>query len=288
MESFHQRTDLENLDNAQIAAFLDDIAVRLRVSSSTQRQALNALVFYYREVRQRDDLQLGDYQRARKSRHIPTVLSPEEVQRLLPEIRPPYQLMAKLQYGAGLRVAELISLRIKDIDLSRGQIHIHAGKGNKDRVTLLPKSLQEPIARQIESSRELFDYDRRQETPGVYLPPALSRKYPKAGETFPWHWLWPANDLSTDPRSQVVRRHHMHPGSYQRGFHQGVKKAGMTKRVTTHVLRHSFATHLLENGTNIAEVQSLLGHKNIETTQIYLHVRTQRSEMLTSPLDHFG
>lgn len=199
----------------------------------------------------------------------------------------PYRLMAQLQYGAGLRVSELMSLRVKDLDFEHCLLTIRGGKGDKDRIAQLPTILHVALRKQIECSRQFYEEDRKNKVDGVWLPEALSRKYPKAGQSWPWQWLWPMNHLSTAPRSPTIkRRHHTLERVYQRALHKGVSQAGITKRVTSHVLRHSYATHLLEQGENVRAVQELLGHTNLETTRLYLHLSEKSdARKIRSPIE---
>jgi integrase len=197
-----------------------------------------------------------------------------------------YALAARIQYGAGLRLSEVVNLRIKDIDLERGMVTVRMGKGGKDRMTVLPRSLLKVVAEQIEYARKLWEMDRTQGQPGVYIPGALARKFRRAAESFEWFWLLPAKQLSVDPDSGVRRRHHLHEKVYTEAIRRGAQAAGIEKRVTSHALRHSFATHLLENGTDLRTIQELLGHEDITTTEIYLHVATGVNGLgVTSPLD---
>ncbi len=198
----------------------------------------------------------------------------------------PYRLIAQLQYGAGLRVSELMSLRVKDLDFDHQLLTIRGGKGDKDRIAQLPPILHVALRKQVECAKQFHEDDRKNGVAGVWLPEALARKYPKAGQSWPWQWLWPMNHLSKDPREpNITRRFHVLDRVYQRALHSGVSRAGITKRVTSHVLRHSYATHLLEQGENIRAVQELLGHKNLETTRLYLHLSTKSdARAIKSPL----
>jgi len=265
--------------------WLTDLVDKTNVSYSTQKQALNALVFFFREVLGCEQVELGVRMRKRE-RHIPVVLSRKEVFTLIEKIEPKYRLKAQLQYGAGLRISELVSLRIKDIDLERRQLTIRAGKGGKDRVTILPNVLVASLEAQKKRCRKLFELDRAAGAPGVALPNALARKMPKAGESWQWFWLFPAQKESRDPESGMIRRHHIHASVYGNAIKRAVDVAGLEKRVTSHVLRHSFATHLMESGKDIRTIQSLLGHADVKTTEIYTHVAEgSNATGVKSPLD---
>ena len=220
------------------------------------------------------------------------MLSKGETQRVFEKLESAdgrYELAAQLQYGAGLRLTELVRLRIKDVDLERGTVTVRCGKGDKDRVTVLPKSLREELAQQSERARELWRGDREAGLAGVWLPGALARKFSRAAESFEWFWLFPARQISTDPESGLRRRHHLHGKVYNEAIKRAAKVAGIEKQVTSHALRHSFATHLLENGTDLRTIQDLLGHEDITTTEIYLHVAIGENGLgVVSPLDCVG
>jgi len=262
---------------------------------STQKQALNAIAFFFKHVCGIEDPRFGIKLKKTKAR-IPVVLSNSETQLLLKKLsRQPrqnhetksrYGLAAKLQYGAGLRVSELGRLRIKDIDLDRKLITIRAAKGDKDRTTVLPASLCKELAEQIEDARAIWRKDRESGNSGVYLPKALERKFKRAGESFEWFWLFPTRQLSVDPESGIRRRHHLHSKVYNEAIKRAAKAVGIEKRVTSHALRHSFATHLLEGGQDLRTIQELLGHEEITTTEIYLHVAVGANGLgVKSPLD---
>ncbi len=271
----------------EVAAFLSDLAVTLRASPSTQKQALNALVFLLQEALHRE---LGeiDFRRARPRERVPTVLSPEECIRLFAAMSGTHLLMTRLAYGAGLRLMELIRLRVHHLDLDRGRLQVMAGKGDKDRVTVLPEKLVPLLRQRLVELRGLWEQDRADKLPGVWLPEGLARKYPKAGESWEWQWLFPSRETSVDPTTKVRRRHHLTDSSFQRAVLAAARRAELTKRVTPHVLRHSFATHLLEGGADIRTVQELLGHASVETTQIYTHVMKKPGLGVRSPLDAAG
>lgn len=285
--------------------FLTSVVVDEDCAYSTQKQALNALAFFFKHVLDVAEPVFGVKLKKTETR-IPVVLSQEETQRVFNEldrvkgcasrdgepVKGPkktdgrYGLAARLQYGAGLRVSELVRLRIKDVDLERGTVTVRGGKGDKDRCTVLPKSLKDDLAAQIEMARKLWERDRMEGLPGVYLPGALARKFRRAAETFEWFWLFPAKQISTDPESGIRRRHHLHGTVYNEAIKRAAEAAVIRKRVTSHALRHSFATHLLENGTDLRMIQELLGHEDITTTEIYLHVSMGANGLgVSSPLD---
>ncbi|MBK1829528.1 integron integrase [Verrucomicrobiaceae bacterium R5-34] len=251
--------------------WLGQLVSQSRVSYATQKQALNALVFLYRDVCGMEEVDLGVKLRKTPKR-IPVVLDMNELMKLIEKLEPIYRLPAQLQYGAGLRVSELVNLRIKDVDTERRQLTVRAGKGDKDRVTVVPAQLVESIELNKKRARLLYEEDRRNKSPGVFLPGALMRKMPKAGERWAWFWLFPARDLSKDPDSGIIRRHCLHPAVYSRALQRAALAAGIEKRVTSHVLRHCFATHLLESGCDLRTIQELLGHGDVRTTEIYTHV----------------
>jgi integron integrase len=279
------RGGMEAAAGEHVREFLSQLAVRGRVSVSTQKQALNALVFLFRHALGRDAGDFGDFQRAQRPRRLPAVLTPEECQRLFASLEGTTRLMAELMYGSGLRLTELLRLRVKDVDLERRQVLVRSGKVDKDRLTVLPDRLVEPLRAHRERVRGLFDQDRAEGIAGVWMPEALERKYPTAGSDWPWFWLFPSRQLMNDPRAGRQRRHHLLDATFQHAIRLGALKAKLNKRVTPHTLRHSFATHLLENGTDIRTVQDLLGHVDVATTQIYTHVLTRPSLGVRSPFD---
>ncbi len=268
----------------EVQRFLTKLAVEQRTSASAQKQALNALVFLMQEALH-IDLGEMEFRRARPRRKVPVVLSRAEVGRLLEAMSPGYRLMVELMYGSGLRLMELLRLRVHHLDLERGQITVYAGKGAKDRVTVLPEILKPRLEVHLGRLREIFAADRKADAPGVWLPEGLARKYPAAGKQWQWQWLFPSREFLRDPLTGVERRHHILDGSFQNMVRAAAARAGFDKRVTPHVLRHSFATHLLEAGTDIRTVQELLGHSKLETTQIYTHVMQKPGLGVRSPLD---
>ncbi|MBX3735043.1 MAG: integron integrase [Candidatus Didemnitutus sp.] len=271
-------------EGRDVAEFLSALAVNGRASPSAQKQALNALVFFMQEALSRD---LGDmeFTRAFPKRRLPTVLTTGECQAIFAQLEGTPRLMLELAYGAGLRLMELLRLRVHHLDLARGQLRVLAGKGDKDRVTVLPEALQGRLRDHLARLRPQWEADRAAGYAGVWLPEGLARKYARAGERWEWQWLFPARDLSRDPVSGVVRRHHVSDTTFQRIVKRAAERAGTNKRVTPHVFRHSFATHLLEGGTDIRTVQELMGHASVETTQIYTHVMKKPGLGVRSPLD---
>jgi integron integrase len=269
---------------SDVDAFLSHLAVELRVSPATQRQALNALVFLFKHALG-TDLGLLKFSQARPKRRIPSVLSKQECAALFAMLDGTQRLMAELAYGSGLRLMELLRLRVKDVDPQRQRLTVRSGKGDKDRVTMLPQSLVPELANHFRRLRKLWEQDRARGLPPVWLPESLARKFQNAGEQWEWQWLFPSRELSRDPSSGVLRRHHTSDAAFQCCIKRASRAAGIHKRVSPHVLRHSFATHLLEAGADIRSVQDLLGHESVETTQIYLHVLSRPGLGLRSPLD---
>ncbi len=268
----------------ELSAYLSWLATSKRSSPSTQKQALNALVFFLQEALRITVGEL-DFHRSMPKKRVPMVLSPSECKRLFAQMQGTPRLMAELMYGSGLRLMELLRLRVHHLDLERAQLKIFGGKGDKDRMTLLPESLHPALREHLGRLRSLHDKDREAGLPGVWLPEGLARKYQRAGEKWEWQWVFPSRELSKDPSSGIVRRHHVLDGTFQNMIRAAASAAGIPKRVTPHVLRHSFATHLLESGTDIRTVQDLLGHSSVETTQIYLHVMKKPGLGVRSPLD---
>jgi integron integrase len=252
---------------------------------ATQRQALNAVVFLVREALGRSLADFGGFTRAEPVKRIPVVLSQSECLQLLNALDGTSRLMAELMYGSGVRLLELLRLRVKDVDLERHSLIIRAGKGGKDRVTVLPDVLVERLLAHRERLRSIHAQDQEAGWPGVWLPEGLDRKYPNAGKAWEWQWFFPSRQQMRDPRTGLLRRHHVLDASFQKTIKQAAARAGLNKRVTPHVLRHSFATHLLEGGTDIRTVQDLLGHKDVTTTQIYTHVMQKPGLGIKSPLD---
>ena len=273
------------LGKGEVEAFLTNLAVRGQVAASTQNQALAALLFLYREVLGSELPWMDEVIRAKRPQRLPVVLSRVEVEAVLDALSGRDWLMASLLYGGGLRLMECVRLRVKDVDLVRGELCIRNGKGAKDRMTMLPKSLVAPMATQLDEARRVHARDVAAGHAGVFLPNALARKYPNAGREAGWQWVFPAPQRSRDPRSGTIRRHHVDEGVLQRAVKLAVKRARIDKPATCHTLRHSFATHLLEAGYDIRTVQELLGHSDVSTTQIYTHVLNRGAHGVVSPLD---
>ena len=299
-------TEHEVMQVQTATRFLTSVVEDEDCAYSTQKQALNALAHFFKYVLGVEEPVFGVKLRDTGTR-IPVVLSKPETHRLFDHLkeqeeqaRPAkekdqemshgrYELAARLQYGGGLRLSELVRLRIQDVDLGRGTLTVRQGKGDKDRVTVLPKSLRKEIARQIEQARDVWQCDRQAGLAGVYMPGALARKFRKAAETFEWFWLFPARQTSVDPQARIRRRHHLLGQVYNEAIKRAAGAAGIEKRVTSHALRHSFATHLLEGGTDLRTIQDLLGHEDISTTEIYLHVAIGENGLgVVSPLDDAG
>ncbi len=282
---FGGKTHPRLLGEKDIEAFLSHLATDGKVSASTQRQALNALVFLYKYVL---DIPLEDKITPARSRRVaspPTVMTQAEVQRVLSVMEGKPALMAKLIYGSGLRLMECIRLRVQDIDFGQNLIFVRGGKGGKDRTTILPKNIHEEILKQITAVKSLHHQELEEGFGEVYIPEALSRKYPHASKAIGWQWLFPAKLRSLDPRSGKEMRHHVLESVLQKAVKRAVQQAGIDKRVGCHTLRHSFATHMLENGVNIRVLQELLGHADVKTTEIYTHVMARDIRGLKSPLD---
>lgn len=285
---FHGRRHPRELGAREVTAFLSALALEGNVAAATQQQALSALLFLYRHVLAIDLPWLDDLVRPKKPARLPTVLNADEVARILSAMPPAHALQARLLYGTGMRLMECLRLRVKDVDFPRREILVREGKGAKDRVTMLPDALAEPLAAQLARARGRFEQDRAAARPGVYLPDALERKYPKAGESWAWFWVFPAEGLSVDPRSGVERRHHAHEKGLQRALKRAVAEAGVARPVSVHTLRHSFATHLLQAGYDIRTVQELLGHADVSTTMIYTHVLNRGGRGVQSPIDRLA
>lgn len=285
---FHGMRHPRELGHAEMVRFLDHLAAQERVSSSTQNQALNAVVFLYRRVLELDLEGDGVFQRARRPRSLPVVLTRGEVSALLAQLRDPYALMAELLYGSGLRLSECVALRVKDVDLKRFQVTVRRGKGAQDRVTVLPRATATRLSVQIDAVTRCHARDLAEREGYVDLPEALHRKMPQAARELGWQYLFPSSTRCTDPASGRTVRHHLHETALQRAVKEAAGRALLRKRVTCHTLRHSFATHLLEAGTDLRTIQALLGHKDVRTTMIYTHVVNRGPLGVISPLDRSG
>jgi len=269
----------------EVEAFLTHLAVQGRVAASTQNQAKSALLFLYREVLGDELPWLDNVEQAKTPKRLPVVLTREEVQRVLSQLEGQHRLVAGLLYGAGLRILECLRLRVKDVDFARKEILVRDGKGFKDRVTMLPQSLILVLQQHLERVEALHEQDLQAGYGAVFLPNALDRKYPNAAREWGWQYVFPSANLSTDPRSGEVRRHHVQDQAVQRAVKQAVRNAGLVKPATPHTFRHSFATHLLEGGYDIRTVQELLGHSDVSTTMIYTRVLNKGGRGVASPLD---
>jgi integron integrase len=268
-----------------VKAYLTFLAVQRKVSATTQNQALCALVLFFKLAYEVDLGDLAGTVRARTKRRLPVVLSIDEVRRLMEAMEPKYQLMARLCYGSGLRRIELLRLRVKDLDFAHGVVFVRSGKGDKDRTTLLPATLHSDLHAHLERVQELHDADLAAGRGSVFMPEALARKYPSAPTEWAWQYVFPADKVAVDPASGVVRRHHVMENTFQRAMKRAVRAAKIAKPASTHTLRHSFATHLLLAGTDIREIQQLLGHASVETTMIYTHIVREFKAPASSPLD---
>jgi integron integrase len=283
---FHKKRHPNTMGAGEIEGFLSHLAVERHVSASTQSQALAAIVFLYRQVLQVDVGWLDNIVRAKKPIRVPVVLSAQEVRALMSELDGVYRLIATLLYGSGLRLMEALRLRVKDLDFEYHQVIVRDGKGGKDRVTVLPESIVPALQAHLEDVRERHRCALDAGFGGVELPEALGRKYRGADQEWAWQYVFPARFPSVDPRSGARRRHHVYEDSVQRQVRNALRRAGIHKAASCHTLRHSFATHLLERGYDIRTVQTLLGHKDVSTTQIYTHVMHKGAGAVQSPADH--
>jgi len=282
---FHDKRHPRDMGAPEVEAFLTHLAVAADVAAGTQNQALSALLFLYREVLGVELPWLESVTRARRPQRVPTVLTEAEVHRVLARLQGRDWLMASLLYGTGMRLMECVRLRVKDVDFARNEILVRDGKGGKDRRTVLPASLVEPLQREIERARRLHEEDLRAGFGSVWLPHALARKYPTAAREFGWQYVFPAGKRSVDPRGGVERRHHFDDGMLSRRLKKARLAAGIAKPLSAHTLRHSFATHMIEAGYDIRTVQELLGHNDVSTTQVYTHVLNRGAGGVHSPLD---
>lgn len=282
---FHKIMHPKDLGAAEVEAFLTHLAVERNVAASTQNQALAALLFLYREVLRVDLPWLDKFKPAKKSERVPVVLTKEEVKLLLNGLKGTNWLIGNLLYGSGLRLIETLRLRVKDLDFGYRQITVRDGKGGKDRFTVLPKKLIEPLQKQIEKAKKIHDEDLRRGLGRVEMPYAIARKYPNAETEFVWQYVFPSKSLSKNPRTGKTGRNHVSPASIQKPFKEVLRKSRIAKTASPHTLRHSFATHLLQDGYDIRTIQELLGHKELTTTMIYTHVLNQHRLGIKSPAD---
>lgn len=282
---FHNKKHPVDLSEVHIRKYLSHLAVKQKVAASTQNQALNAIVYLYKNILKIELGDLGTIERAKRSRSIPVVFSQTEAKNVLDNMSGVNKLMASLLYGTGMRLMECVRLRIKDVDFGNNQILVRDGKGNKDRITVLPEKLKEILKIQIKRVKLTHQQDLLEGFGTVHLPNALSKKYPSAGKSIGWQFIFPASKVSKDPRSDKVHRHHIHESLLQKAVNKAIKKTKIEKPASCHTFRHSFATHLLENGYDIRTVQDLLGHANVKTTMIYTHVLNKGGLAVKSPLD---
>lgn len=282
---FHKYRHPQEMGAPEVEAFLSDLAVRGDVSASTQNQALSAILFLYKQVLQIELPWMDGVIRARRPQRLPVVLTREEVASVLAQLDGTLWLVASLLYGSGMRLMEALRLRVKDVEFSRGEILIRDGKGQKDRVTMLPRKLAAPLQLHLERVRALHQQDLHEGFGRANLPHALARKYPNAAAEWGWQFVFPSINRSADPRSDGIFRHHLHEKTIQRAIRNAVRRVGLHKPATPHTLRHSFATHLLEGGQDIRTVQELLGYSDVKTTQIYTHVLNRGGMGVLSPLD---
>jgi len=282
---FHGKRHPRDLDAAAVRAFLTHLAVNEHVAASTQNQAFNALLFLYKQVLQIKFPDISGVERARQSRRLPVVFTKAESNAVISQIKGAKGLIVGLLYGSGLRIMEAVRLRVKDLDFGREEITVRDGKGERDRMTMLPQALKHRLQVQVEAVRKLHQEDLKRGYGEVYLPYALERKYRGAAKDFLWQYVFPAEKFSADPRSGRIRRHHVSEQNVQRAVKSALRAAGIRKNGSCHSFRHSFATHLLENGYDIRTVQELLGHKDVRTTMIYTHVLNKGGRGVRSPLD---
>jgi integron integrase len=282
---FHSKRHPDEMSSVEVGAYLSNLASEAKVSASTQNQALAALLFLYQQVLGRELEWLGDLVHAKRPKHVPVVLGRQEVRDVLAHLQGSEWLVCALLYGAGLRLLEALHLRVKDIDLDRREITVRCGKGQKDRRTVLPSALIEKLRSHLATVKAQHEADLALGAGAVVLPEALARKYPSAPREWIWQWVFPATRTYTDPATRDVRRHHLHETVIQRAVRKAAIAAHITKPVTPHTLRHSFATHMLEDGYDIRTIQELLGHRDVSTTMIYTHVLNRGASGVRSPLD---
>lgn len=282
---YHKLRHPRDMGGEEINQFLTFLAVKRNVSPATQNQALNAIMFLYKAVLEVDLGTFGNFIRAKYKRRLPVVLTHDEATRVLAQLSDTPWLMASLLYGCGLRLMECMRLRVKDVDFDRRCLIVRHGKGGKDRITLLPAKLIEPLRDQIGSVKNLHEFDLGEGFGDVYLPYAIARKYPNAGKTLAWQYVFPATRRARDPRSNLIRRHHLDESVLQKAVRGAIRRSGINKPASCHTFRHSFATRLLERGADIRTVQELLGHSHVNTTEIYTHVLKINKTGVLSPID---
>lgn len=282
---FHSLRHPVEMGGPEVTAFLTHLAADRDVAVSTHRQALSALLFLYGKVLDQQLPWMAEIGRPTAKRRLPVVLTQDELSRLLGHLHGTHQLLGRLLYGTGMRIAEALKLRVKDIDFGQRAIYVRSGKGDKDRIVMLPASLTADLRSHLQSCRQLWARDIESGRSGVHLPHALARKYPRSEHSWAWFWAFPQSQHATDPRSGVIRRHHMGDQAFQRAFKGALQAAGLAKPATPHTLRHSFATHLLQAGSDIRTVQQLLGHADVSTTMVYTHVLKVGGMGARSPLD---
>lgn len=283
---FHQKKHPTDMAEPEIRQFISHLAIDAKVSASTQTVALSAILFLYRQVLKRELPYIDHIERAKPSKRLPVVFTRREVEAVLTRLTGTHHLMASLLYGSGLRLMEAVRLRVKDLDFERAEVTIREPKGNRDRLTMLPQAVIEPLKTQLRKVRVLHQADLRDGFGNVQLPDALAKKYPHAAVQWEWQFVFPSLKRSRDPRSGIERRHHISPDHLQRAVKTAIRLAEIHRNGSCHTLRHSFATHLLEDGYDIRTVQELLGHKDVRTTMIYTHVLNRGGRGVRSPLDH--
>ncbi len=281
---FHQKQHPAKLGAEHVTAYLSHLAIRLNTAPNTQKTALNAIMFLYNRFLNRPIEKL-EYRYAKKATRTPTVFSHDEATAVIDCLVMPYKLMAQLMYGAGLRISDTLRLRVKDIDFNMGYIIVRDGKGSKDRTTLLPKSLIADLKNQVIVVSKLLEFDKSRNVGPVYLPHSLEQKYPYAGHALEWQYLFPSETLSKDPRVNVIRRHHIYSGTLQSHVKDAIRESRIHKQASCHTFRHSFATRLLQAKYDLKQIQTLMGHSDIRTTEIYLHVLDELGDKVKSPID---
>jgi integron integrase len=282
---FHGKEHPAKLSHIEVAAYLSHLAVAGNASPNTQKTALNAIMFLYNRFL-KQPIEKLDFHYAKKPQRIPTVFTHAEAIAIIDSLVMPYKLMAQLMYGCGLRISEVLRLRVKDVDFGMGYIVVRDGKGAKDRTTLLPKSLITDLKNQVLIVSKLLAFDQARKVGPVYMPNALERKYPSAGHELAWQYMFPSDNISKDPRVNVMRRHHLYSGTLQSHVKDALRKARVFKQASCHTFRHSFATRLLQAKYDLKQIQTLLGHTDIRTTEIYLHVLDELGDKVVSPLDN--